>query len=162
MKIYTVVGESGVYAERLQWNVDAWVNENLAKERVEQLKRLLTQLGWPAFHPRVNEATRQIGTKQFWKIIDILTVVKDGDPNAAWNGGDLYINYTVEDLELRNSKEDGTLQYLTPGTLKEIDSLRSICKEIRTSFAVPHSVISDIKMMRETDSDGGILVPEEI
>lgn len=42
MKIYTVVGESGTYAEFLQWNVDAWIDEYLAKERVKQLRELLT------------------------------------------------------------------------------------------------------------------------
>lgn len=168
MKIYIVVGESGTYAEYFQWNVDAWVDEHLAKERVEQLKRLLTQLGWPVFHPRAHEAACRVNTRQFQKIIDRLKITKCGDPNVAWNGGELYINYTVEDLELHNSKEDGILRYLVPGTSKEGDSLRSICKEICSAFTVPHLVVEPPidnrhkKAMRESDSDGGILVPEEV
>lgn len=156
MKIYIVAGESGTYAERLQWNVDAWVDEYLAKERVGQLKRLLTQLGWPVFRP-----------VQFRKVVARLKITKCGDPNAAWNGGDLYINYTVEDLELHNSKEDGVLRYLVPG-LPFTEASQSMRKEICSAFTVPHLVTKPLidnrhkKVMRETGSDGGIIVPEEV
>lgn len=150
MKIYTVVGESGTYAERLQWNVDAWVDEHLAKERVDQLKGLLTQLGWPAFHPRANEATYRVTTTQFNKIIDRLVIAKNGDPNAAWNGGDLYINYTVEDLELHINC---TIKDLELHGSKEEGVLQASRKEICAAFGVPYFV---------TGSDGGIIVPEEI
>lgn len=105
MKIYFVAGESSTYAERLQWTVDAWTEKPLAEARAGQLKDLVRQLGWP------EPPGSRLSTRDFINLIDRLRVVEDGDPNAAWNLGDLYIAYTVEEIELHSVRtetgEDG-------------------------------------------------------
>lgn len=143
MKIYAVVGESGSYAEHLKWNVDAWVEKHRAVARVEQLKRLLTQLGWPAYHLGASQATKHVTTIRFRTIIDRLLVAKDGDPKAIWNGGELYINYTVEELKLADIE---TAMFFKNCSIRE---------------AAIHSTIEKEAMSRESNSDGGIAVPEE-
>jgi len=45
MKIYIVVGSTGEYSERREWNVCAYKDEDKAATRIEELKALMKTLG---------------------------------------------------------------------------------------------------------------------
>jgi hypothetical protein len=46
-KIWMVGGTTGEYSDRTEWVVDAWRSEQEAKDRVQELTRLMQEIGVP-------------------------------------------------------------------------------------------------------------------
>jgi hypothetical protein len=90
MRIFVVIGTTGIYSEQLHWLADAWFHKDLANQRAIELIKMAASFGYRDSMP----------WKEFYKVVSDMAAAGNGDPNIRWNSGEPALDYFVEECEL--------------------------------------------------------------